>query len=292
MYNRLIIFILIFFAIAETNKMYSQVSPRVSMQGTLKDANGAAAKDSVYNLTFKLYNQAVGGTVLWSESASVEVSGGIYSHYLGSVVPLNTSDFSSTLFLGVVVGSIELSPRTELSYAPYAFAVFNSECSGSLGDIKYSMLNPAQFALENGSCLVPMDGRSIAGSALGNLMNINAIPDGGGLFLRAQEFPGMADRDPNRTPSSPIAVLQDQAILSHGHSLSDPGHGHNFNDNYRQHAGEQYPVAGPISLGSRDALASMTNSTNNASTGISINSAGGTETRPINVNAWIYIRIN
>jgi hypothetical protein len=204
---------------------------------------------------------------------------------------LNTSNFSSTLYLGVVVGTIELSPRTELTYAPYAFAVFDSECSGSLGDVKYSMLNPVQFALQNGACWVPMDGRNITGSNLGNLMNINSLPDGGGLFLRAQEFAGAADRDQGRTSNSPIAVVQDHAILSHGHSLSDPGHGHTFNDKWRQHAGENYTVGGPVNLGSTS-LISETNTTNNVSADISINFTGGTETRPINVNAWIYIRIN
>ncbi len=278
------------FTCAQT--LQAQVSPRVSIQGTLKDANGAAAIDSTYNITFRLYHQATGGSILWTETASVEVTGGIYSHYLGSVVPLNTSDFTSTLYLGVVVGTIELAPRTELTYAPYAFAVFDSECSGALGDIKHSMLNPTQFAAENGDCWVPMDGRSIAGSTLSTLMGINNVPDGGGLFLRAQEFSGGADYDPNRTSSSPIAVFQDQSFTSHNHSISDPSHGHSFDDKWRKISDNNYPVAGSLTLSSSGTYVSVMNSTNNAQTGISLNSAGGSETRPKNINAWIYIRIN
>lgn len=283
--------ILLLSIVINGSSLNAQVSPRVSIQGTLKDANGAAAKDSTYSITFKLYHQAEGGTALWSETAPVEVSEGIYSHYLGSVVPLNTSNFNSTLFLGVVVGNIELSPRTELSYAPYAFAVFDSQCSGAVGDIKHSMLNPAQFALENGACWIPMDGRSIVGSSLANLMNITHVPNAGGLFLRAQEFPGAADRDPDRTSGSPIAVFQDQSMQAHSHALNDPGHGHSFNDRYRNHSGANHSAFSGVKLGSNN-LVSEQNVTSLAFTGITINSAGGSETRPVNMNAWVYIRIN
>ena len=52
----------------------------------------------------------------------MEVAGGIYSHYLGSVTPLDISDFASIVYVAVKVGSFELFPRSELTYAPYTLA--------------------------------------------------------------------------------------------------------------------------------------------------------------------------
>lgn len=273
---------------------YAQSFPKISIQGTLKNSNGAAAPNGENLITFRLYNQISGGAILWSEDATVDVNGGIYSHYLGSVTPLNASDFSSTLYLGVKVGNIELTPRTELSYAPYAFAVFETICSGSVGDVKHSILNPTQFAQANGSCWVPMDGRLITGSKLGILLGITNLPDGSGLFLRAQEFAGAANNDPDRTSSSQIATIQNHSYTAHNHSLNDPGHGHSFNDKFPSTVGSSYDVAGGRTYidPNTNNLSSENNTTFNSFANISVVYSGQTETRPKNINAWIYVRIN
>ena len=131
----------------------------INIQGTLKDANGVAVPDGQREVTFRLYELLSGGTAVWEETATVEVIGGIYSHNLGTVEDLVGGDFASTLYLGITVGSLELAPRTQMTYAPYALAVFASQrvarqgCSGQVGDVKYSVLNPTQFAEENGECL-------------------------------------------------------------------------------------------------------------------------------------------
>jgi hypothetical protein len=105
-----------------TIALSAQDLPTLSVQGTLKDANGASVSDGVYTVTFRLFNQETGGTPVWQEEAPVEVIGGIYSHYLGSVTPLEGSDFGTTLYLGLKVGNYELNPRTRMTYAPYTFA--------------------------------------------------------------------------------------------------------------------------------------------------------------------------
>ncbi|HMU02243.1 MAG TPA: hypothetical protein PJ990_01400, partial [Saprospiraceae bacterium] len=100
----------------------AQSVAKISIQGTLKDANGAAVEDGTYTVEFRLYTVETGGTIQWFETASVESAGGIYSHYLGSVTPLDATVFDQTLYLGIKVGAYELTPRTELTYAPYTFA--------------------------------------------------------------------------------------------------------------------------------------------------------------------------
>ncbi len=225
----------------------------------------------------------------------MDVIGSIYSHYLGSVTPLDAADFDSTLYLGVVVGNFELTPRTELSYSPYAFSVAVAQtvvCSGAVGDVKYSILNPTQFAAENGACWVPMDGRSIAGSKLAGITGLSTLPDGGGLFIRSQEFSGGANNDPSRTFNSPIATFQGEAVQAHTHDVAIPPHSHTY---IRQNV-EVYKNGFLINTGNNDILLDKGAPTENTSEdpGEIVTSGGssGPETRPKNLNFWIYIRIN
>lgn len=265
-------------------------NPTISIQGTLKSANGSSVADGPYDVTFRLYNVTSGGSALWEEDATVDVIGSIYSHYLGSVTPLNAANFSSTVYVGVTIGNYELVPRTELSYAPYSFAVYGVICSGGLGDIKYSILNPTQFAMVNGSCWVPMDGTSMAGSALAALIGNNTKPNGGGLFLRSQEFAN-SNNDPSRDSNSPIAAIQNQAVQSHNHGINDPGHNHGHNDYVRNTTQVAAAESCCSNIGD-NTFADNSRTTANSTTGITIQNAGGPETRPKNMNFWVYIRIN
>ena len=293
-------------------QLTGQEAPTISIQGTLKDASGSSVEDGIYTVIFRLFNTESGGSAVWQEEASVEVVGGIYTHYLGSVTPLNSTDFGNLLYLGLKVGNYELTPRTKLTYAPYTFASATVVCSGAVGDVKYSVLNPAQFAAVNGDCWVPFDGRSLADNAqLRQITGWTNLPDVGGTFLRAQEFPGSPDRDPGRTSGSAIASVQAEELKSHGHNVSDPGHSHG--------AGGQlyiYPllfnIFGNITMATgndqRINTLTTTNSVSyppttinlnphssgnsNSTTGISISNSGGSETRPVNTNLWVYIRIN
>jgi hypothetical protein len=279
------------------HEVSAQVSPRISIQGTLKDANGSSVADGTYTVTFRLYSQESGGTHLWQEEAPVEVVGGIYSHYLGEIQPLVAQNFANTLYLGVRIGTFELTPRTELTYAPYTFSANTAQfalyadsvkCSGAIGDVKYSVLDPTQFALVNGNCWIPLDGRNISGSRLAIIRGVNTIPDAGGLFFRAQEFIGGANRDPLRTPGTTIGNIQTDDYKSHNHTINDPGHTHNWlrgTESDDSGSGGSYGEFTLIPGQRGDVISSST-------TGITINNRGGDETRPINMNLWTYIRIN
>lgn len=108
------------------SNVLSAQSPKVSVQGTLKTSTGTAVDDGEYSVIFKLYTVASGGSAVWTETADVELVGGVYSHLLGSEEPINPTHFANTLFLGVTVGGSELTPRTELTYSPYALSVNTS----------------------------------------------------------------------------------------------------------------------------------------------------------------------
>lgn len=276
-------------------------APRISVQGTLKSASGTPASDGQQEITFRLYNVPTGGTSLWEETATVDVVGGIYSHYLGSVVPLVPAHFAQTLYLGVKVGTYELVPRNQLAYAPYAFSVNVAQkvvCSGAVGDVKYSVLSPAEFVARNGSCWVPMDGRPLASNdSLRVIKGWTALPDAGGLFFRAQEFNnGGADNDPGRTSATAIATVQQDEFKSHTHTMDTRGaHTHTVmlgvdgDDSGDGGAASEWTLDDNPIRNIADYNGSV--STEGAHTHINANT-GGLETRPKNLNLWVYIRIN
>ncbi len=283
-------------ACACAGQLQAQGSPKISIQGTLKSANGSSVADGQYAVRFNLYTMPTGGTPVWFEDTLVDVIGSIYSHYLGSVVPLDPSDFVSTLYLGVKVGSYELVPRSELAYAPYSFSVAVSQkvvCSGAVGDVKHSILNPTQFDAENGDCWVPMDGRALATTdKLRQITGITNVPNGSGLFLRSQEFSGGPDNDPNRTFGTTIGTIEADAYASHNHGVNDPGHTHGYSDTRQNgNAGDKCGCAGQSAPASTSTI-SDSETSNSSGTGVSIQNAGGSETRPKNLNFWVYIRIN
>lgn len=216
------------------------VNPTISVQGTLKDAEGTSVADGTRSITFRLYQQADGGSAVWEETANeVRVVGGIYSHQLGTIIPLNGGDFDRPVYLGVVVDGLELSPRTQMSYAPYALSVAFAQgvapggCSGQVGDVKYSILRPEQFQEENGDCWVPMDGRSIPGTKLADVYGWATLPQAGGQFLRAHEFSGQGDVDVDRDFNSPVGQVEGDQNKSHTHGMQTAGnHSHSYSDSY------------------------------------------------------------
>ena len=306
----LLLCLLFFFAAG----LFAQQSTVISIQGTLKDGNGLSVPDGNRAVTFRLYEQAVGGTALWEEEATIEVIGGVYSHNLGSVEELVEGDFDKTVYLGITFGGSELTPRTQMTYAPYALSVFAAQriarqgCSGQVGDVKYSILNPTQFAAENGECWVPMDGRAIAATTrLAQVTGMGTVPDMSGLFIRATEYND--GTDPDRAAMAASSV-QGSANLSHGHSMSSAGqHNHRVDGGGHTHFWKGYNNVGG---GDHAQVKSRNGNGNNPNDRVTnhddgahshnvsqsgnhthnINSSGGAESRPVNRNFFIYIRVD
>jgi hypothetical protein len=290
---------------------YAQQSKKISLQGFLKDANGKAVTDGQQNITFKLYTTETAGTAAWTEDQNVNVFGGVYSTHLGKTVSLESLNWgANTYYVGVTVQGTELTPRTELTFAPYSLGSPKAQevvCSGAVGDIKHSILNPTQFAAVNGSCWVPMDGRALATTdKLRQITGATSLPDGGGLFIRSQEFSGSPNHDPDRTPSTAIASFQDQAMQSHTHSFnggtsSDGNHSHSFALPYRNEEGG-WGQNGFSAFKITDRSIDAFNGRQTDSAGSHSHSFSGTtnnhngfsanETRSKNLNFWVYIRIN
>ena len=76
--------------------------------------------DGQYNITFRIYDQAVGGGAIWQETKEVTVSGGVVSAELGSVEAINTLPFDKTCWVSLQLPDREEMGRLKLSHSPYA----------------------------------------------------------------------------------------------------------------------------------------------------------------------------
>jgi hypothetical protein len=72
---------------------------KINYQGRLADATGAAKPDGQYNMKFRIYSAASGGTLLWSEvretTNRITVTNGQFNVQLGSVTMIPDSVFAS-----------------------------------------------------------------------------------------------------------------------------------------------------------------------------------------------------
>ncbi len=301
----------------------AQQAKKVSWQGFLRDANGKAVDDGAYEITFKLYTTPTDGTAAWTTTQTINVFGGVCSTHLGSVAnPIDALNWgTTTYYIGVTLQGIELSPRTELTFAPYSIGSPKAQevvCSGAVGDVKYSVLNPTQFAAVNGSCWVPMDGRSMTNSKLATITGNSTVANAGGAFLRGQDTNG-SNTDPDKAENAPVATLQVDTLGTHSHALSGtastqdqylnqftatigtegaaksfyPSFATQGNQSANFIRGVDRGMFGITSLNKRNVVFTTTMTQRTLSlSGFNIQSSGHTETRPINVNLYTYVRIN
>ncbi len=96
------------------------VPSHMNYQGQLF-LNGSPASGPV-SITFRLYDAAVGGNLLWTETDNVTVNQGLFSTILGDNTPIPYLPFSGqTLWLEMEINGTPLSPRTQFVSVPYAY---------------------------------------------------------------------------------------------------------------------------------------------------------------------------
>ncbi len=103
------------------SNLYTQTPNVLNYQGKLIE-NGTPVSGK-YSLSFSIYSQLEGGTLLWSEVQNVDVVEGIFNVLLGNVnsLPDNLFTDSGDRFLGINVdNNSEMTPRFRLTGVPYA----------------------------------------------------------------------------------------------------------------------------------------------------------------------------
>lgn len=162
----------------------AQIPKTMSYQGLLTDASGKKVSDGNYQLTFKLYEAATGGTAVWSEVQTVAVSNGLFNVYLGSVTPLNLT-FKKPYWLGITIASgAELSPRMALATSPYSFSTFGLQGTENVfpaaGLVGIGVTNPMAKLHVYGR-IVTTD-ESIRQISAGGWADMSSNAGGAGLF--------------------------------------------------------------------------------------------------------------
>lgn len=164
---------------------------------------------------------------------------------------------------------------------------------GKIGDIKQSVLTEAQFQAIHGAVWTLMDGKSVVGSIYETLTGNSTIPDGRGQFVRIENN-GRTDGKEN-PDATPVGAQQDQAtkpngLLAGSNTSSDGAHNHSTASGYCGQFGNA--TSGGITQlngchgGTRDAT-----STHPAHTH-TVNVTDGSETRPKNITANYFIKID
>lgn len=137
----------------------------ISYQGILNDDSGVPISSTV-SMTFRIYDVATGGTAIWSETQSVQVSNGLFNVELGSVQQLPLSVFmQDTLYLGIQVGADpEMAPRQRIASGSYTYRAAQADNAAQ-----------ADMATEVEEVIVPV-GSIIAWAK--SLSGVPALPEG------------------------------------------------------------------------------------------------------------------
>ncbi|MBI5473662.1 MAG: hypothetical protein HY961_15090 [Ignavibacteriae bacterium] len=114
----------------------AQIPRTLSYQGVLTDTAGTPKPDGTYNFTFRLYAVASGGTAIWSETKSAQVTRGLFSTILGSITSFPDSvRFDRQYWLGTqVAASPELSPRIQLTTVGSSFSSLRADVAQTVPD--------------------------------------------------------------------------------------------------------------------------------------------------------------
>jgi len=120
--NKIMLNIFILCVIA---KLTFAVPMQINYQGYLTDENNIPVNKTV-QITFKLYDQDVGGNMLWSEvHENVVVEAGIYAVVLSNLTP---DLFNGEPYLGVTIDNDdELSPRQKITSVIFAIKSHEAE---------------------------------------------------------------------------------------------------------------------------------------------------------------------
>ncbi|PIS46694.1 MAG: hypothetical protein COT17_07205, partial [Elusimicrobia bacterium CG08_land_8_20_14_0_20_51_18] len=119
----------------------------INYQGRLIDTIGNPLAGT-YSVTFKLYDAASSGSLLWSETQSVTTDNGIFSAALGSSSALPAGVFANdSVYLEIQIGAETLSPRTRLYSAPYARYAANLGSASEAVNVSTDIVLASQLQL-------------------------------------------------------------------------------------------------------------------------------------------------
>ncbi len=165
---------------------------------------------------------------------------------------------------------------------------------GELGDVKFSLLPPKIFKKRHGEGWELLQGQNIQGMLLAQLIGLNRLPDGRGMFIRAMNESRtgeLADGDGNRQ----IGSVQKGSIGKHKHPIHDAGHSHSIHKDGLVLGQGGADIRTPKGLNAGGGYYGNTGYSSfgihTAHANISILENDGIETRPNNIALYLYVKI-
>ena len=116
--------------------VFAQMPRIMNYQGKLTDASGVAL-NGTYSITFRIYDAATGGNLLWYQTQSVEVVNGLFDVQLDlSINGGDTLKFDRPYWITLEVGSDgEMTPREKLAPVGFAFrAIYADSAENAITD--------------------------------------------------------------------------------------------------------------------------------------------------------------
>lgn len=281
----------------------------VPIQGCLMDAKGAPV-DGAQQVEFRLYgsSNAAQGDALYLETRNVTFRSCVFSEMLHPT-DLSIFEKNSSLYLGMkIAGDAELSPRFEVGSTPYAVQARHADRAASADNgvpagtiVAFGGITaPPGWLLCDGQVVDAATYPDLAaalGEGWGDGGDLSGpkfhLPDLRGRFLRGVD--GSAGRDldaASRTSDTQgnkgnkVGSLEDAAFAAHSHGVSDPGHSHTVPLWQDGCSGGAYHAHGQIHT-----CASWSETSSSAVTNISLQTVGGTETRPVNAAVTYIVKL-
>lgn len=128
------------------------------VQARLSDSLGAPVTQSGLPVVVRLYDVAVGGSPLYSESHSIDVANGLVGLALGSVTPLDPAliHANPVLFAGLTVGAdSEMAPRMRLTSSAFAL---RAGSAAQADDVPGADITPNSVTV-NGAAVIDATGQ-------------------------------------------------------------------------------------------------------------------------------------
>jgi hypothetical protein len=160
-----------------TYAVQAQIPDEISYQGYLTESGTPLT--AVVPLTFKLYEEAIGGTEIWTETiADVDIVDGVFSVVLGpgGTPPLSDIPFVGDLWLGMTHKGAEFEPRSKLMAVPYALG------------LRHLRVYPMPAASEDGPNMIGGHYNNFASTGV-----VGATIGGGGRSSHPTEYNSVED---------------------------------------------------------------------------------------------------
>lgn len=295
---------------------FAQLPPELGMgfQGYARKADGSAISNKTVRVKFSIYNKGGDQTVANSEFVEEHnLQTDAYGVFTAEVGSINTASYSGLDFttkkyalnvqVSVEGGNFVTISDKYFNVVPYAEAAGNGVPAGTIMPFGGNADKiPAGWVACSGQSYNPADPAyaklfSVIGFNWGNDNGKFRVPQLEGVFLRG--VGGSQGYDPDKNgrialdiygrAGNQVGSYQRGEIQGHNHGITDPGHNHAYDGTWDRLVGyTNTGTAGSIDNTNGEFNVQDARQIQARKTGITINSTGGSETRPINA-AVLYI---